>query len=688
MSFPHGTETAEAARAMARVYLVEDATEHVGSAVHIDAASGLAMTAYHNVRSAWELGQGFVWLDFPARGRARFRARIVDHIEEARTDDPTAMNEPADLAFLVVEGLHTAALPDVEFGPGRIDDRHEYRYLGFPGGSPAPLVDAGTPTIYGDCRGMFDARSTSGDSGGAAVHPSGVVAGVVIQSEAQDEHGFFVPSRCFVDRVVTQRRNMMTELYAIDEPARRAKLRTRIEDIMHRADENALPLEFDPPRAPGVDWVSNVDLLVLMEDVKAFPGEYTHLRAFMECPIFQAVTDRLDISTPLVRQFSDAISAIERAKDEADIRVAGAEQGAFALGDESKLDLSDESRRLGANLTVSPAKSVTDEPAVDDGSKTTSPFADELEEIAPNPLEMEQSRAGEDSLGVSEVAASRLTFAKRLLAAADRSAENMPNAEAAWRYDFIADEFRATRDFLEPMVAAGVAGDVSELYARAAVGLVEAQSLHIAYAGIASDPEDVRENWMVAQNAVETFGDETLERQFADLGWDNILTEIAVAGMTDLFGLEETETVEASAEDYGEAMAAAFTEKEQSWEMATGNPVTDTGRDRLISSIEQMEVADARAFTAKIEAALEDGLPLYSDDGELIGKVERIELDSDGVLQTAIVQVGGFLGIGESPVWLDVSDLRVVTTTSGDLQLSIVPSDEALENVQSVDDDR
>jgi sporulation protein YlmC with PRC-barrel domain len=59
------------------------------------------------------------------------------------------------------------------------------------------------------------------------------------------------------------------------------------------------------------------------------------------------------------------------------------------------------------------------------------------------------------------------------------------------------------------------------------------------------------------------------------------------------------------------------------------------------------------------------GATVYGANEESIGEVSDLVLTEDGQIQAAIVDVGGFLGIGEKPVQLDLTELDIVRDANG-----------------------
>lgn len=60
-------------------------------------------------------------------------------------------------------------------------------------------------------------------------------------------------------------------------------------------------------------------------------------------------------------------------------------------------------------------------------------------------------------------------------------------------------------------------------------------------------------------------------------------------------------------------------------------------------------------------------LKTMTDRARSIGEINDLLIGTDGRVQHAIIDVGGFLGIGERPVTLAWQDLKIVRTSEGDI---------------------
>lgn len=73
-----------------------------------------------------------------------------------------------------------------------------------------------------------------------------------------------------------------------------------------------------------------------------------------------------------------------------------------------------------------------------------------------------------------------------------------------------------------------------------------------------------------------------------------------------------------------------------------------------------MEVDYTKLTTEDLEDAT-----VYSSKDEAIGEIDKLILSKDGKISAALVDIGGFLGMGEKPVSLPFSKLKVMQTEDG-----------------------
>ncbi|SNT35508.1 PRC-barrel domain-containing protein [Tropicimonas sediminicola] len=130
---------------------------------------------------------------------------------------------------------------------------------------------------------------------------------------------------------------------------------------------------------------------------------------------------------------------------------------------------------------------------------------------------------------------------------------------------------------------------------------------------------------------------------------------------------EETETVEEVAEPNEAAEMAGSAEPDTDPDtvaapLGTNGPALDTG---------------------PLTAEKLDGMRVIGSDGDHVGEISQIILSEDGMVERVIVDVGGFLGIGEKPVALPFEDIELVEGDILDLrEVRVRYTEEELEGME------
>ena len=75
-----------------------------------------------------------------------------------------------------------------------------------------------------------------------------------------------------------------------------------------------------------------------------------------------------------------------------------------------------------------------------------------------------------------------------------------------------------------------------------------------------------------------------------------------------------------------------------------------------------------------VNADMLKGAPVYGANNEEIGEVDRLLKNDDGKLDGVVIDVGGFLGMGERPVAFDVEELQILRKDDSDDVLIVVDS--------------
>lgn len=83
---------------------------------------------------------------------------------------------------------------------------------------------------------------------------------------------------------------------------------------------------------------------------------------------------------------------------------------------------------------------------------------------------------------------------------------------------------------------------------------------------------------------------------------------------------------------------------------------------------------------ADLNADMLTGAPVYDVNDERIGEVSELLITEDGKITDAVIDVGGFLGIGEKPVKLSLAEVDILRTDDGtDVRVYLSRTKEELE---------
>ncbi len=72
------------------------------------------------------------------------------------------------------------------------------------------------------------------------------------------------------------------------------------------------------------------------------------------------------------------------------------------------------------------------------------------------------------------------------------------------------------------------------------------------------------------------------------------------------------------------------------------------------------------------------GASVFDINDKRVGEIGELVMSDDGMLQDAIIDVGGFLGLGEKPVAVSFQSLQVLRG-DGDVRVYVDTTEEALE---------
>lgn len=74
------------------------------------------------------------------------------------------------------------------------------------------------------------------------------------------------------------------------------------------------------------------------------------------------------------------------------------------------------------------------------------------------------------------------------------------------------------------------------------------------------------------------------------------------------------------------------------------------------------------------------GMAVYNRANERIGDINDLILGPDGKVMSAVIGVGGFLGIGEKLVAIDFSELQLNRDADGTMRATVNSTKESLES--------
>lgn len=117
-----------------------------------------------------------------------------------------------------------------------------------------------------------------------------------------------------------------------------------------------------------------------------------------------------------------------------------------------------------------------------------------------------------------------------------------------------------------------------------------------------------------------------------------------------------------SARDYDATDHAAM--DKPTADPATGNQAATDGAAARAPMLDRSTMKEVVADEVTVDQL--EGARVYGSNDEWIGDVDEMIVSSDGRIEKVIVDVGGFLGIGEKPVALNFNEIRFLRTDGGD----------------------
>jgi hypothetical protein len=152
-----------------------------------------------------------------------------------------------------------------------------------------------------------------------------------------------------------------------------------------------------------------------------------------------------------------------------------------------------------------------------------------------------------------------------------------------------------------------------------------------------------------------------------------------------------TEQPATTTTDQTQTGTAATTDQSASTTTTTEQPATTDQSQTTTTTAETQPATTDQSTTQTTEQALAApqgflasnviGATVYSQDDQSIGDINDIILSPEGQPSQVIVGVGGFLGMGEKDVVLDMSKLKMAATDDGNLKIIVQTTPEELKNM-------
>lgn len=143
-----------------------------------------------------------------------------------------------------------------------------------------------------------------------------------------------------------------------------------------------------------------------------------------------------------------------------------------------------------------------------------------------------------------------------------------------------------------------------------------------------------------------------------------------------------TEATEQTAEETGAAVATTADNMQD-------DTTADNMQDDMTRPAYQREGYQT-AETAEVEKLTAEeinGSYVYGSNDETVGEIDNLMVGDDGKLTEAVINVGGFLGIGEKPVLVSFDDIQVLKSEDGsDYRFYINSTKEQLEQMPEYQD--
>lgn len=128
--------------------------------------------------------------------------------------------------------------------------------------------------------------------------------------------------------------------------------------------------------------------------------------------------------------------------------------------------------------------------------------------------------------------------------------------------------------------------------------------------------------------------------------------------------LENTPAFESQADDRSGDMEAPPKDQVSEVEKTDMQPTGDMGPTLVRPTVVREGYRDAEP--QDITADMLEGIRVYGANDEDVGEIDRLVITTDGQVKYAVVDVGGFLGIGEHSIAVTMDELQIMREDDGD----------------------
>lgn len=280
--------------------------------------------------------------------------------------------------------------------------------------------------------------------------------------------------------------------------------------------------------------------------------------------------------------------------------------------------------------------------------------------------------------GASNVAAAGAAAGAAASAAAGAAVEATQEAGQAIA-ETANDAAQATGNAVDN--AGDAVADAAGTAAEATENAVEETGEEVAQAGaeVADEVSDAGEEVAEEANQVAMTDTQEDQAEAADTAQDN--AEEA-AEETAENNAETADEQADQAEAAAEGTAATATAETETAADQTASVATDAAARTPITR-EGFVAATGEDFTADRL----DGAAVYDSNDERVGEVGEIVLNADGQVSDLVIDVGGFLGIGEKPVALPMSSVDILRQDGGDeIRVYVSQTEDQLKDMPKYDE--